>query len=162
MNKNKRRNVLKGLALGAPVVWVKPVIEAVILPVHAQTSIAVVSTFAGPFSTEPGDGGGIAIITDTVDSSVSVDFNDDPDSMIFIDSDPLETLPSTEFVFGENDNWVEQPLELDVPAGTYTREVVRLNPPNAGLTYRVTFTFTASSGPDGVVTVSDITIEGPV
>jgi hypothetical protein len=38
MSKKSRREVLKGIAVGAPVVWAKPVVDSVVLPVHADTS----------------------------------------------------------------------------------------------------------------------------
>ena len=38
MKTQKRRNALKLLAVGAPVVWAKPIVSSVILPVHAETS----------------------------------------------------------------------------------------------------------------------------
>jgi hypothetical protein len=38
MNKNSRRNVLKGLAAGAPIIWVKPAVESMVLPAHARSS----------------------------------------------------------------------------------------------------------------------------
>ncbi len=41
MNKKTRRNLIKGLAVAAPVVWVKPVVDSVVLPAHAQTSIPI-------------------------------------------------------------------------------------------------------------------------
>ncbi len=37
MNKIKRE-ILKGLAVGAPAVWAKPVVDSVVLPAHATTS----------------------------------------------------------------------------------------------------------------------------
>lgn len=38
MTRESRRQVLKGLGLVLPVAWNRPVIETVVLPVHAQTS----------------------------------------------------------------------------------------------------------------------------
>ena len=38
MKKKARRNILKGLAISAPVVWSKPVIDSAILPAHAQST----------------------------------------------------------------------------------------------------------------------------
>ena len=38
MNKKSRRNVLKGLAVGAPLVWVKPAVNSIVLPAHARSS----------------------------------------------------------------------------------------------------------------------------
>ena len=42
MNKNLRRNILKGLAAGAPIVWVKPVISTAIIPAHGAASASVI------------------------------------------------------------------------------------------------------------------------
>jgi hypothetical protein len=38
MDKKDRRKALKALAVGAPAVWAKPVVDSVVLPAHAQTS----------------------------------------------------------------------------------------------------------------------------
>jgi hypothetical protein len=38
MNFNERRQILLGLTASLPAVWIKPSIEAMILPAHAQTS----------------------------------------------------------------------------------------------------------------------------
>jgi hypothetical protein len=38
MSKPTRRNLLKGLAVGAPAVWARPVVDSVLLPVHAGTT----------------------------------------------------------------------------------------------------------------------------
>ena len=38
MIKNHRRSVLKGLAITLPAAWSAPLVKAVVLPVHAQTS----------------------------------------------------------------------------------------------------------------------------
>ena len=40
MTHNSRRKVLKGIAVTLPAVWTVPVVESVILPVHAGTSTA--------------------------------------------------------------------------------------------------------------------------
>ncbi len=52
---DKRRNVVKGLAVGVGGVslsqWSKPVVETVVLPAHAQTT-------GGVRLTEPAQGGG--------------------------------------------------------------------------------------------------------
>ncbi len=37
MNKKLRRNLLKGLAVGAPAVWAKPIVDSAVLPTYAQT-----------------------------------------------------------------------------------------------------------------------------
>jgi hypothetical protein len=39
MNEKSRRNILKGLAVGTPMVWAKPVVESVMLPAHAESTI---------------------------------------------------------------------------------------------------------------------------
>jgi hypothetical protein len=41
MNKKSRRNVLKGLAVGVPATWAKPVVDSVVLPAHANVSCGV-------------------------------------------------------------------------------------------------------------------------
>ncbi len=38
MNKKSRRNILKGLAVGIPTSWAKPIVDSVVLPAHAMTS----------------------------------------------------------------------------------------------------------------------------
>ena len=38
MSMKARRNILKGLAVGFPAVWAKPVVESIVLPAHADTS----------------------------------------------------------------------------------------------------------------------------
>ena len=42
MIEKRRRNALKALAVGTPVVWAKPVVDSVILPAHAQITVACV------------------------------------------------------------------------------------------------------------------------
>ena len=46
MTKQSRRKVLKGLAVTLPAVWATPLVESVVLPAHANTSLN-----CGPFST---------------------------------------------------------------------------------------------------------------
>ena len=50
MNKNLRRNLLKGVAVSAPAVWAKPVVNSVLLPVHASTSCGCEEFGSGPNS----------------------------------------------------------------------------------------------------------------
>lgn len=38
MGNNNRRKALKALAVGAPAVWAKPVVDSVVLPAHASTT----------------------------------------------------------------------------------------------------------------------------
>ena len=38
MNRKNRRKALKALAVGAPIVWAKPVVDSVVLPAHASTT----------------------------------------------------------------------------------------------------------------------------
>ena len=38
MDKKARRNALKALAVGAPAIWAKPVVDSVVIPAHAVTS----------------------------------------------------------------------------------------------------------------------------
>ena len=38
MKVDKRRKALKALAIGAPAVWAKPVVDSVLLPAHADAS----------------------------------------------------------------------------------------------------------------------------
>ncbi len=47
MKKQSRRNILKGLAVGTPAVWAKPVVDSVVLPAHAATSCGKVSQTQG-------------------------------------------------------------------------------------------------------------------
>ncbi len=51
MNKKSRRQVLKGLAVTAPVAWATPVVESVILPAHGATTDVPVPVVC---SAEPG------------------------------------------------------------------------------------------------------------
>ncbi len=60
MNKKTRRNVLKGLVVSTPVAWTKPVVDSVVLPSHAQTSLCDVP--ADCYNT-PGAVGGVQSIT---------------------------------------------------------------------------------------------------
>ena len=38
MSKENRRNILKGLAIGGPVAWAKPVVDSVVIPAHGATT----------------------------------------------------------------------------------------------------------------------------
>ena len=38
MKEKNRRQALKVLAVGAPAVWAKPIVDSIVLPVHAETS----------------------------------------------------------------------------------------------------------------------------
>ena len=61
MDLNQRRNAVKVLALAAPVVWCKPVVDSVVLPAHAQMtspcselfSFSIVFTPSTPVSGQP-------------------------------------------------------------------------------------------------------------
>ena len=44
MNNRNRRNALKLLAVGAPAAWSKPVVDSVVLPVHATLSFTLTCT----------------------------------------------------------------------------------------------------------------------
>ena len=50
MKHNLRRKVLKTLAVGAPAIWIKPIVHSVVLPVHAQFSPACAIDMDGPMS----------------------------------------------------------------------------------------------------------------
>ena len=39
MAEKSRRKLIKGLGISIPTVWAAPIIDAVILPAHAQTSV---------------------------------------------------------------------------------------------------------------------------
>ena len=48
MNKNERRKALKVLAVSTPVVWTRPVVDSVVLPVHAQTTCSSITCSGTP------------------------------------------------------------------------------------------------------------------
>lgn len=53
--RHSRRTLLKGLAVTLPVAWSRPVVEAVVLPAHAQTSPMSCSAEEGCYTlTTPG------------------------------------------------------------------------------------------------------------
>lgn len=77
-NKDSRRNILKKLAVGGlaagaamPTKWSKPVVDAVVLPAHAQTSDATVRGGGGGTSVPPGPTPGNTIGEDVLDFFVS-------------------------------------------------------------------------------------------
>ena len=102
---DNRRKLLKSIAAGSgaivagktlPESWVRPVVDSIILPAHAQTSCVVAGCYASPSSAPPNqtiiitvsDAGlvtvssGGATGTDTIsppnDLAFSVDINNDP------------------------------------------------------------------------------------
>ena len=72
MYKETRRNLIKGLAVGAPVAWAKPVVDSVVLPAHAETScqICFTITVTGTDGTGDDGGGGFEIFDPNVGCSV--------------------------------------------------------------------------------------------
>ena len=63
MKDDKRRKALKALAIGAPAMWTKPVVDSVVLPAHANGSLRcptgsdcealeLASCFSGPVTEE--------------------------------------------------------------------------------------------------------------
>lgn len=53
MSRSERRKLLKGVVTIAPVAWVTPIIETVVLPAHAQTSPSQTSPCSGTLGFEP-------------------------------------------------------------------------------------------------------------
>ena len=52
MDNKTRRRLLKGLAVGMPTVWTKPMVDSVVLPTHAGTSGCTLA--ANCYDTAPG------------------------------------------------------------------------------------------------------------
>ena len=50
MNKNNRRKALKALAVTAPAVWAKPVVDTVVLPAHGAMTGECVQLFDGQYT----------------------------------------------------------------------------------------------------------------
>ena len=64
MNVKQRRNILKGLAIAAPVAWVKPVVKGVVIPAHAFTTLCPDLTIS--FAASPLNVSGAGPFTHTV------------------------------------------------------------------------------------------------
>ena len=50
MDKKSRRNAIKALAVGAPAVWAKPVVDSLLLPAHGAMTVACVQMFDGEYT----------------------------------------------------------------------------------------------------------------
>ncbi|HSH40935.1 MAG TPA: hypothetical protein VK973_02290 [Arenicellales bacterium] len=55
MTRRSRRRLLKGLALTLPAAWSRPIVESVVLPAHAQTSVPGCSADPGCYVYNIGD-----------------------------------------------------------------------------------------------------------
>ena len=72
MSKEIRRKVLKGLAVGAPVAWSKPMVDSVLLPAHAETSCQVCFTISIIGADGNGDDGGAEFIISDPDNACQI------------------------------------------------------------------------------------------
>ena len=169
-----RRKLLKSVAAGSgaivagkslPESWSKPIVDSVMLPAHAQTSLFS-SCSAGSIDSVDDDNEGVVILFDGVSSCslITVSGADggdsgNPDEMLLIDND-LADDGDEEFdldgpAYGAN--WSDDGPDLDSqPAGSYSFVRTRLTGPNAGVDFRVEFTvsFTQPS----TMTVSNVVI----
>jgi len=162
MSNEKRRKLLKSIAAGSGAViagksmpegWTRPVVDSVLLPVHAQTSIlAVASVTVQTDTDEPEDE--IALV---IDNSGNYQLIADPgsrpaDTMVYFDAD----WDAANWDYYTNgDNWPDYPSSWSGPSaaplnlaennltpGTYTIE----NTHSGGNTFRVrTMTVTLNS-----------------
>jgi len=175
-----RRKLLKSIVAGSGVIvagksipknWSRPVVDSVMLPAHAQTSISInnsncnffVATQSGLPATE--STGDIAILfSNNACSMIEFDSNATgmpADAMIAFDSDMIFNLLWDDL--GAGSNWTRVGTNIpgadDNANGSYFVDVS-----SGGSTYRVSFTINVSSsvtGPPyatGTMTVSNVTI----
>ncbi len=178
MNKknDSRRKLLKSFAAGSgtvvagkslPEAWMRPVVESLLLPAHAQTTDLVMS--CGTLTEEQAtgrDGGDIAILFDGGDCSlIEFDMAQDglhPDSVIGFDTDLVVNLLWDDL--GTGSNWIRDDTDIpgaeDNPNASYYVIVSK-----GGSTYHVSFTVIVSSdaaaGPpyaSGNMTISNVEI----
>lgn len=177
-----RRHVLAILTVGAamefnsgwlPGRWTKPVVEAVVLPAHAQTSPndepdeepdeepeeeLICNAGSLTVDNEVQDGqaqGHVAVIYDG-DSSCSLiqvitdnadgGSSGDPDEMLLIDADNDGGQVDNFDLRGPDfgANWGQGPDEDDLGEGDYSFDIERVAPPNAGTLFRVEFSVSFS------------------
>jgi hypothetical protein len=167
-----RRKLLKSIAAGSgaivagkslPDSWSKPVVDSVLLPVHAQTSFLC---SAGSIDSVDDDNEGVVILFDGVSncSLITVSGPDggdsgNPDEMLLIDNDHVDSGTENFDIDGPafGANWSNDGPDLvDQTAGPYSFVRTRLTGPNAGVDFRVAFTV-SFSGSD-TMTVSNVVI----
>ncbi len=170
---DSRRKLLKSIATGSgavvagkslPESWIKPVIDTVLLPAHAQASSF--SCFAGSITSTTDETEGVAILFDgeTTCSLILVEGPDggdsgNPDEMLLFDNDLVDD-GDEEFdldgpIYGAN--WSNDgPEEDGLPAGSYSYNRTRVGGPNDGVDFKVAFTVSFSGGKD--MKVSDVLI----
>lgn len=173
---NHRRKFLGAVATttaaGAamPQQWLKPVINSVVIPVHAQTSQLLCST--GPLTIDDsgnspfGLNDSIAIIFDGDTCRLEEIEDDDcggtcdPDTMLVVDNDS-DNPPSGNFDLNSpfGTNWDDTPDVDDLPAGTHEFTKTRVGGANNGSSYTVRFTVSFGTGAgsqETSMTVSDV------
>ena len=116
MSDKSRRKLLKSIAAGTgaiaagkslPESWTRPVVDSVILPVHARTSMTVPSTgCAGESLTIDQTNVAIAVLFDGVSPAsltTVVAFSDtNPNYIVLVDLDPDD---DADIVTGRGNNW---------------------------------------------------------
>ena len=155
-----RRKLLKGMVAGGsglsalvivPERWTRPIVNSVILPAHAATSIASVpeSCAHETATIEELDEDGLDDIFIVYDGEVFCDikFGDvsegtetDPDTVIVIDADPDDADDAWDGDDPVGSNWVKTGQnynDFDNPNGTYYTEVQRKD--NSNARFRVSF-----------------------
>ena len=163
MNNKLRRNVLKGLAVGTPAVWVKPIVDTAVLPAHAQSSAICV---AGSINSTTDATEGVVVLFDgeSTCSLVLVSGPDGGDSgnadeMLLIDNDLTDDNAESFDLDGPayGANWSNDgPDVTDQNAGSYSFVRTRQSGINSGVNFRVDFTVSFTQ-PD-TMTVSSVVI----
>ena len=154
MEKSKR-NLAKafGVVGAASTIWVKPVVDIVSLPAHATTTGCGSGTAIGIEKVDA-DLDNINIIFDGASCSITntEDKSGDPDVVISLDLDATGTGAGTWDNEGPGANWSLSPNGgSDLSDGNQSYTATRLNAPNAGAEYDVTFDVEINqtgSGPD--------------
>ena len=173
----KRRKLLKSIGAGSgailvgsslPEKWAKPVVNSIVLPVHARASgtpSPTASPTASPTTTAspPLSCLGSQNSVDTADARIFVNYDGDTNCGVELAVsggsamlDILNRDTNTPHVtLGIGSDWVYPGRGSDVPAGTYTYTVTRANDPNQGVAFDVTITIAISgSGSSTVLTVT--------
>jgi hypothetical protein len=178
--KNNRRELLKTLTLGGgvvtlshiPTTWSRPVVESVVLPVHAQTTEDDQSPAqsqpvsncicAGSTGNLSGSNvtGGISIRFDgesicSIDDNGEAGFNIEglfSDEILFID---IDQSSDADIFPGFGSNWTTEVAVSDLVDGTYSYTVTRSANPNNGVAFEITITFlTSGSDPTKTLTAT--------
>ncbi len=172
-----RRTLLKGMVAGGsgvsalvviPERWTSPIVNSVILPAHAATSIFVPESCEHSSTTiDPLEEDGLDDILIIYDGATSCDIvtgdvaqgtQTPPDTVIVIDADPESDL----LWDGDDDqgsNWTKTGGNYsgkDNSNGTYYIEVQRVGDPNA--MFRVSFRVTIEENGTTSMTVDNIVI----